>query len=280
MEGVLTVVSTMLLQASANALPLRDESVQCVVTSPPYWGGVRLYAGEAAPWGVALGNERRPEDYVCHLVEVFREVRRVLRYDGTLWLNLGDIYAASGKGGGGRSGSRPAWAGILDRKGSRMPPPGYKQKDLTLVAFQVANALRIDGWYLRQTVIWRKPHATEPMRLDRPAVAHEYLFLLAKSEHYAARDPGEPWWGQSVWDISIQSVPGHPAVMPEELARRALVAGSRPGDLVLDPFNGSGTTGRVAVRLGRSYVGVDISREYLAEQTTKRLDGVQLEAFA
>jgi len=159
-----------------------------------------------------------------------------------------------------------------------MPPAGYKQKDLTLVAFQVASALRAAGWYLRATVIWDKKRATEPKRLDRPSVGHEYLYLLSPSEHYAARDPGESWWGHSVWSVSPHNSVDHPATMPEELARRCIVASTRPGDVVLDPFNGSGTTGRVALRLGRSYVGTDISREYLAEQAVRRLDGVQMEA--
>lgn len=153
-----------------------------------------------------------------------------------------------------------------------MPPAGYKQKDLTLVPFQVANALRAAGWYLRATVVWNKMRGIEPKRLDRPSVGHEYVFLLARSEQYAARDPGEAWWGQSVWAISPHASVEHPATMPEELARRCIVAGSNPADVILDPFAGSGTTVRVANRLGRVGIGLDISREYLAEQALRRID--------
>lgn len=270
----------LLAQASAHALPLRDESVQCVVTSPPYFGSLRQYAGQQdiPHWGCAMGNEREPALYVDHLVESFCEVRRVLRPDGTAWLNLGDAYAASGKGGGGIAANRTSWATTLTRKGFRMPPPGYKMKDLTLAPFQVADALRRDGWYLRATIVWAKPTAIEPSRHDRPSVSHEYLFLLARSEHYAAHapDPGEPWWNHSVWNIPSGSFAAHPGTMPEELVRRCLIVGSRPGDVVLDPFCGSSTVGRVALRLGRSYVGLDLSREYLTEHSVERLRGVQM----
>jgi site-specific DNA-methyltransferase (adenine-specific) len=250
------------------------------VTSPPYWGSVRVYKEEASPWGVPLGGEQQPSEYVAHLVEVFREVRRVLRCDGCCWLNLGDVFAASGKGGGGIRGERGgavAWGIVAKRQGFRGPPDGYKMKDLTLVAFAVADALRRDGWYLRQTVIWQKPYAVEPLRLDRPATAHEYVFQLTRERHYATRDPGEPWWGSTVWTIQPHVSRDHPATMPEELARRCIVASSIPGDIVLDPFSGSGTSGRVALRHGRRYVGLDISREYLVEQSRTRIDRIQHE---
>lgn len=273
------MTSMLLLQGSASHLPLRDESVQCVVTSPPYFGSVRVYQGaQTIPgWGCVLGEERNPSEYAVHLVEVFREVRRVLRRDGTVWLNIGDVYAASGKGGGGIRGARATnWSAVVtERKGFRMPPAGYKQKDITSIPFTVVDALRADGWYHRATIIWSKPCAVEPKRLDRPSLSHEYLFMLSRSEQYAARDPGEAWWQRSVWDISPVGSAEHPAMFPDELPRRCIVSSSKPGDVVLDPFNGSGTTGRVAIRHGRSYVGLDISREYLAEQATKRIDNIQ-----
>jgi site-specific DNA-methyltransferase (adenine-specific) len=145
-----------------------------------------------------------------------------------------------------------------------MPPSGYKMKDLTFVAFQLADALRRNGWYARQTIIWSKPAAVEPGRLDRPATSHEYLFLLTKSEHYAARNPGEPWWFNTVWTIGADSVAGHQAQMPPELARRCIVAGSKPGDLVLDPFGGAGTTAMVADRLGRNATIIELNPAYAA----------------
>jgi DNA modification methylase len=232
-------------------------SVQCCITSPPYWGGLRDY-------GVAgqIGLERDPAEYVAVLSGVFAEVRRVLQPGGVLWLNVGDVYAASGKGGGGSAGKRGSWDTVRDRKGFRMPPAGYKQKDLTLVAFQLANRLREDGWYLRQTVIWDKPSATEPVRQDRPSCAHEYVFQFATSEGCAARDPGEAWWQRSVWRIAPDLNPDHPATMPKELARRCVVSSSIPGGLVLDPFGGSGTTGHAAICEGRRAVLIELNDEY------------------
>lgn len=227
------------------------------VTSPPYWGGLRDYGRPGQ-----LGLERNPAEYVETLVQVFGLVRDILTPDGTLWLNVGDVFAASGKGGGGKLADRSSWATVKERKGFRMPPPGYKMKDLTLVPFALADALRRDGWYLRQTIIWRKPAAVEPMRLDRPASSHEYLYLLARAEHYYARNPGAKWWGHSVWDIGSDSDGSHPAAMPTELAQRCILCGSEPGDLILDPFMGSGTSGRAAETLGRRWIGCELNQDY------------------
>lgn len=235
---------------------LPDNSVNCIVTSPPYWGGLRDYGQEKQ-----LGLEREPHDYVAVLVAVFRAARRVLRDDGVFWLNIGDVYAASGKGGGGKAGDRKNWETVRERKGLRMPPPGYKMKDLTLVAFQVADALRRDGWYLRSTIIWRKAAAVEPMRADRPAVSHEYIFLFAKSERYACANPGEKWWGHTVWDIQRSRAIDHPAAYPVELARRCIAT---TNGNVLDPFFGAGTTGLAATQLGRDCIGIELNPEYIA----------------
>ena len=222
---------------------LPAESVHCCVTSPPYWGGLRDYGVPGQ-----LGLERHPSAYVASIVDVFREVRRVLRADGTVWLNMGDVYAASGKGGGGSRGDRFAWDTVRERKGFRMPPHGYKQKDLTLVPFAAANAMREDGWYLRSTIIWRKPSASEPTRIDRPPTAHEYLFLFSQRETYRATHPGQAWWNSTVWDVCSDRDAKHPAAMPEELARRCLVVGCPEDGLALDPFTGSGTTGTSRAR--------------------------------
>jgi site-specific DNA-methyltransferase (cytosine-N4-specific) len=234
-------------------------SARCCVTSPPYWGGLRDYGHPAQ-----LGLEREPAEYAARLLEVFGEVRRVLADDGSLWLNLGDAYAAAGKGGGGSAGKRGSWDTVRNRKGFRMPPPGYKQKDLTLYPFLVADALRRAGWYLRQAVVWEKPAAAEPERADRPSVCHEYLFLFAKSERYAVANPGEPWWAKSVWRIAPDVNPDHPATMPEELVRRCVVCSSKPGDVVMDPFAGSGTVGKVAVCHDRRAVLVELNEGYYA----------------
>jgi DNA modification methylase len=247
----------MLIRADARQIPLADNSIHCCVTSPPYWRLRRYCAGE-------IGQELTPQEYVLELVEAFREVGRVMVDSGVLWLNLGDSYAVSGKGGGG-SKARPCWNGIRQQKGFRMPPPGWKMKDLMLMPLHVANTLRADGWTLRQTVIWSRTFAVEPKRLDRPSTSHEYLFQLTKSQHGSARDPGEPWWAESVWRIGVDAKRSkHPATMPLELARRCIVCSTQPGDIVLDPFCGSGTTALAARRLGRRSIGIDLSPEYIA----------------
>lgn len=238
---------------------LESESVHCCVTSPPYWGGLRDYGAVGQ-----IGLERDPSDYVATLVRVFGEVRRTLREVGTLWLNVGEVYAASGKGGGGNCGDRSSWGTVRERKGFRVPPDGFKMKDQTLVPFMLADALRRDGWYLRSTIIWSKPAASEPMRLDRPAQAHEYVFLLSRSEHYAARDPGESWWFRTVWEAVPDRSPDHPATMPAEIVRRCILAGCPEGGTVLDPFGGAGTTGLVADRLDRDAVLIELNPEYAA----------------
>lgn len=228
---------------------LAPGSITCIVTSPPYWGAIRYYE-DGGSYGsqVPIGTETLPEAYADSIANVFRDLRPALHDEGSIWLNVGDVYAAGGRGGGGKAATRANWAGVRERKGFRMPPPGYKQKDLTLVAFQVADRMRRDGWYLRSTVIWQKPSAVEPMRRDRPAVSHEYLFLFSKSETYCVRNPGESWWGHSVWKIPAEPADGHPATMPTELARRCIVSSSSEGDTILDPFAGSGTTGVAADR--------------------------------
>jgi site-specific DNA-methyltransferase (adenine-specific) len=137
-------------------------------------------------------------------------------------------------------------------------------KDLSLTPFLVADRLRRDGWYLRSTIIWEKPTAVEPMRIDRPAVSHEYLFLLSRSERYYALDPGESWWGKTVWQIGRPPAESlHPAPMPAELVRRCVVAGTKPGDLILDPFAGAATVGQVAARTGRRFIGIELNPIYL-----------------
>lgn len=167
---------------------LPAESVNAVVTSPPYFG-LRDYRVDGQ-----IGVERTPEAYVSSLVEVFRGVRRVLRDDGTCWLNLGDSYAASGRGGGSSLQHHALGREISEVNGFRMPPHGYKQKDLIGVPWMVAFALRADGWYLRSDIVWSKPNCMPESVTDRPTRSHEYVFLLTKSKHYwydadAIREP-------------------------------------------------------------------------------------------
>lgn len=239
---------------------LPDESVHCVVTSPPYF--------RQRDYGMSgqIGQEATPAELADALCEVAEELHRVLRPNGSFWLNLGDTYAAGGNGGGGSLvAKRRQWTGAHERKGWRRQSPGFKEKDITLTPFVVADALRADGWYLRSTIIWNKETATEPPRVDRPSTAHEYVFLLAKSERYTVRNPGEPWFLSTVWTIRPQPTPtDHPAVMPCELARRCIVASTEPGNTVLDPFGGAGTTGLVADRLGRDAILIELNPEYAA----------------
>ncbi len=248
---------------------IADDTVHCIVTSPPYF--------RQRDYGVdgQIGREETPGDLAEVLCEVGRELRRVLRPDGSFWLNIGDTYAAGGNGGGGSLvAKRRQWTGAHLRKGWRRQSPGFKEKDITLTPFVVADMLRADGWYLRSTIIWDKMVATEPPRIDRPSTAHEYLFLLAKSERYKVRNPGEAWFLSTVWTIRPQpSYTGHPAVMPAELARRCIVSSTEPGDTVLDPFGGSGTTGMVADGLGRDAVLIELNPDYAAAARV-RVDSV------
>ena len=222
---------------------LPGDSVQCVVTSPPYWG-VRDY-------GVAgqIGAEPVLQDYVQTLVSVFREVRRVLRPDGTLWLNLGNTYSSGGR----------TWRDDdAKNKGRGMSyrpptPAGLKPKDLIGVAWMVAMALQLDGWYLRNDIIWNKPNCQPESVKDRLTVSHEYVFLFSKEERYrfnqdAILEPRKDGTGQknrrTVWNINTEAyAEAHFAVFPTELVRPCILAGSGPGDVILDPFFGAGTVG-------------------------------------
>lgn len=290
---------------------LPDGMAQTCVTSPPYYG-LRDY-GHAGQ----IGLEGTPDAYVERLVEVFREVRRVLRDDGTCWLNLGDSYAAQGGAHGGRDDNqRGVGAKRLHIEGAgdqeaRRPAKGYKPKDLLRIPWMVAFALRADGWYLRQDIIWNKPNPMPESVTDRCTKAHEYVFLLTRSARYfydaaaiaeEADRPPQAWQGnaerrvaqatgpmargadgfnhqfqkdgrvwaasgtrnaRSVWPIATQPYSGaHFATMPLALAERCIKAGSKPGDMVLDPFGGAGTTGLVADRLGRSATLIELNPEY------------------
>lgn len=238
---------------------LPDASVHCCVTSPPYWGAQRDYGHDGQ-----LGHEKTPEAFVAELVAIFAEVRRVLRDDGVLWLNMGDSYAASGKGGGGKMmlARGHQWGHRAHLKGWRSPPPGYKQKDLVGVPWMLAFALRADGWFLRRDVIWNKQAATEPARADRPSVSHEPMFLLSKARRYHFDITPLPHG--TVWSISTQGAEGHGAAFPPALIEPCILAGCPTGGTVLDPFFGAGTTGLVADRLGRDCIGVELNPEYAA----------------
>lgn len=262
-----------------SVLPsLLADSVQCCVTSPPYWR-LRDYGVEGQ-----LGLEPTLEEYIQKMVAVFREVWRVLRPDGTLWLNLGDVYAAGGRGGGGslmEERRKNAWQKQSQLKGWYPPPKGLKRKDLCGIPWRVAFALQADGWYLRSDIIWHKPNSMPEPVTDRPTKSHEYFFLLSRNEDYfydarAIRKPPQTLeqrkldllgggHKRSVWTVPTQPYfEAHFATFPEDLIKPAILAGSRFGDWVLDPFGGSGTTGKVALELGRAAILIELNPGYVA----------------
>jgi DNA modification methylase len=282
---------------------LPEQSVQTCITSPPYWG-LRDY-GE----GDQIGLEETPQQYVDQMVEVFREVWRVLKDDGTLWLNIGDSYSGSGKGPAGNLGATHNER-HMEGKHSAIVPAGLKPKDLVGIPWRLAFALQADGWYLRQDIIWHKPNPMPESVTDRCTKSHEYVFLLTKSRQYLydheaiketaltepkARDKnaegyqadyakgerfsaGERVFGadgmrnkRDVWTVATKPYKGaHFAVMPEALVEPCILAGSAAGDTVLDPFTGSGTVGMVALRHNRNFVGTELNPEY-AELAVNRI---------
>lgn len=314
--------------------------VQCVVTSPPYWG-LRDY-GVAG----ALGLERTWQRHVAAMRGVFRLVRELLTKDGVLWLNYGDSYYTprlNTRGVGGNStinGTRTqdAYRAAQRRRANRHGgQTGIKPKDLVGMPWRVAFALQADGWYLRSDVVWAKPNPMPESIRDRPTKSHEYVFLLTRSEHYRydakaiaepSSDKSHPRVGQvkvqgwaegkgshspkdharakaglkdstkfgrgagwrvpgsfghvvtdlveernvrTVWTFPTQPFSGaHFATFPEELVARCVLSGSRPGDIVFDPFMGSGTVAKVATDLGRQFIGCELSAEYLKLHELRR----------
>jgi len=250
---------------------LETESIQSVITSPPYWG-LRDYGHDEQ-----IGREETPDQYIDNMVKIFDEVFRVLKTDGTLWLNIGDSYSS-----------------IRNEK------TGLKRKDLVGIPWMLAFALRINGWYLRQDIIWAKTNPKPESVRDRCTKSHEYVFMLTKSEKYyynhdAIReprtsvggnhqfggkkynDPNNPIYGsiqsvyesdgkrnkRDVWNITTQPFKdAHFAVMPELLVEPCLLAGSKPNDTILDPFAGSGTVGVVAKKHNRSFIGIELNPDY------------------
>lgn len=327
-----------------------SESVNCAVTSPPYFG-LRDY--QTATWqggnsgcdhqssdrqgktgqradrtftanipfrdscgkcgairiDSQIGLEPSPDEYITAMVEVFREVRRVLRDDGTVWLNLGDSYANDGKWGGNTGGKHAG--GLRGTKGGlgrEKRFTGLKPKDLMMIPHRVAIALQADGWYVRMDIVWSKPNPMPESVTDRPTKAHEYLFLLSKSQTYyyngdaikeetsypvgsrpdqkqgefngkrkesglhdsfrAIRDLRNK---RSVWTVATKPYPdSHFAVFPPDLIRPCILAGCPVGGTVLDPFAGSGTTLQVARESQCKSIGIELSEEY-CELIKKRL---------
>ena len=273
---------------------------QTCVTSPPYYG-LRDYGHDGQ-----IGLEETPEEYIAAMVEVFRCVWDVLEDDGTLWLNIGDSYYNYRPGKGQAlvkqsvSNSNQDLPQTCARRGNKLD--GLKEKDLIGIPWMLAFALRADGWYLRQDIIWHKPNPMPESVQDRCTKAHEYIFLLSKSskyyyDHDAIKEPlkgepetrnknaegyqadyahgdrfskGERVFGadgmankRSVWSIATKPYAGaHFAVFPTDLIEPCIMAGAPAGGIVLDPFMGSGTTAQVAQSLGRQYLGCELNQDY------------------
>jgi len=304
---------------------LPDGIVQTCVTSPPYYG-LRNYqmAGQ-------YGMEETPELYIARLVDVFKEVRRVLKDNGTAWLNLGDCYIG-GKGASGAIGDELQEArfekGKSINRGHQtsggkgetritdnraLLKIGYKPKDLLMIPARVALALQADGWYLRSEIVWHKPNVMPESVKDRPTKSHEMIYLLSKQPRYyydadAVKEPSvtkreitasdrrkrvlatggaisggtgdgtgihEKRNLRDVWTVTTSNYKdAHFATFPPKLIEPCILAGSAAGDTVLDPFNGSGTTGEVAIKYGRKYIGIELNADYLA-MTERRLAKIQ-----
>ena len=255
---------------------LPDKSVQTVVTSPPYWG-LRDYGEDEQ-----IGLEESPQDFVEQLCLVFDEIWRVLKDDGTIWVNLGDSYAVSGKGSPGNFGKHApsGSARHLEHKHSGIVPDGLKPKDLVGIPWRFAFAMQDRGWYLRQDIIWAKPNPMPESVTDRCTKSHEYIFLLTKNAKYyydneaiqeAGVDAESKRNKRSVWQVTTSRYKdAHFATYPPELITPCILAGSKENDIVLDPFSGSGTTGEVALLQNRNYIGLELSPEY-AKLSEKRL---------
>jgi site-specific DNA-methyltransferase (adenine-specific) len=260
----LTIIGSMILRGDAlNVLrQLPSECAQCAVTSPPYWG-LRDYNIDGQ-----IGLEDTLQQYVNRLVAIFNEVKRVLKKDGVLWLNIGDGYTSGNRGWRAPDKKNPARS--MDTRPNT--PPGLKSKDLLGVPWRLAFALQQDGWFLRSDIIWNKPNAMPESVKDRPTRAHEYIFLLSKDEKYyydyraiMEVNGGAPRNKRTVWDINTQPFPdAHFATFPPSLVEPCILASSRQGDYVLDPFFGSGTVGVVCQKFRRNYIGIELHPEYIA----------------
>ena len=299
---------------------LPDECVNTCVTSPPYWK-LRDYGVEGQ-----IGLEKTPEEYVKKMVKVFSGVKRVLRDDGTLWLNLGDSYG-TGTTAPRQQSKNPGVGANSPEAQNSVSRCGGMAKQLLGIPWRVALALQADGWYLRQDIIWHKSNPMPESVTDRCTKAHEYIFLLTKSKKYyydneAIKEPcteaskndflnrksldnkmnskGDGYNTvrsdlcrnrvdympkdfmrnkRSVWTVNTKPYKGaHFATFPEKLIEPCILAGCPEGGTVLDPFNGSGTTGSVSLQHRRKYIGIDLKDEYI-ELTKKRFSNVQVELF-
>ena len=292
------VVDTILFGDCRDTLKEFDGKARTCVTSPPYYG-LRDYGGEDKQ----IGQEESPEEYIQNLVEVFRSVRDVLTDDGTLWVNIGDSYYNYRPGKGQAlpkqsvSKTKQDLPDKCAKRGNKLQ--GLKEKDLIGIPWMLAFALRADGWYLRQDIIWHNPNPMPESVKDRCTKSHEYIFLLSKNRKYyynneAIKEPVKQDWGtrdrskgkyhnsgtglvphsglsksydrknkRDVWSVTNKPYKGaHFAVYPPDLIEPCIKAGSEEGDIVLDPFMGSGTTAIVSKSLNRHYIGCELHEDY------------------
>ena len=261
---------TILFGDCRQTLKQFDEKARCCVTSPPYYG-LRDYGGEDKQ----IGLEQSPEEYINQLVEVFRQVKNVLTDDGTLWLNIGDSYY-NYKSGTGEYAKQSFAKGRQDlpmktpKRANKLK--GFKDKELMGIPWMLAFALRADGWHLRQDIIWSKPNPMPESVRDRCTKSHEYIFLMTKQRDYyfdvdsikiPTVDNNSLKRKKSVWEVKLKPYKdAHFAVFPPELIKPCILAGSEKGDIILDPFIGSGTTAVVAKDLGRDYIGCELHEGY------------------
>jgi DNA modification methylase len=245
--------------AAATLVGVPDATVQTVVTSPPYWS-LRDYAAEGQ-----IGMDEPLPAFVKSLVGIFAEVRRTLADDGTMWVNMGDSYTSGNRRWRAPDPKNPARA-MSTRPAT---PEGLKDKDLIGVPWRFALAMQEAGWWLRSDIVWYKPNCQPESVRDRPTRSHEHIFLFTKSERYhydvdAVRGPNGRRL-RDVWEINTVGYPGaHFATFPPELVHRCILIGSRPGDYVLDPFLGSGTTATVARHTARRFIGCEVNPGYAA----------------
>jgi site-specific DNA-methyltransferase (adenine-specific) len=247
-----------------------SESFQTVITSPPYWG-VRDYGIEGQ-----IGLEKTLDQYLNQILLVFSEVKRVLKKNGTLWLNVGDTYTSGNRGYRAPDKRYPARSRREDRPDN---PIGLKNKDLIGLPWRIAFLLQNDGWFLRSDIIWHKPNAIPESVKDRPIKSHEYIFLLSKTEKYyydfqAVMEPAKNTklrGLRSVWNQNTVPFSGnHNASFPINLVLPCIKAASQQGDYILDPFFGTGTVGLACQELDRKFVGIELNREY-TQISSKRL---------
>lgn len=255
---------------------LEDESIQCCVTSPPYWG-LRDYDHKSQ-----IGAEATPVEYIENLVKIFDQVWRVLKPDGTLWLNIGDGYARNGGTGScGPNAKVGNTRKMIQKRNCKVPDCwGLKDRDLMGMPWRAAFALQDDGWILRSSITWIKTAPMPESVRNRPSNATEQIFLFSKNAKYyydnqaIREDSGANL--RNYWRIGPDaSAKGHPAAFPRELARKCILLGTKPGDVVLDPFSGSGTTGIVAKGLKRDAVLIELNRDYIKQSKTRLKKDVQ-----